>query len=301
MFALQTLMAALGSSNLDCRQDGAKLDPALGRASYIFNATVRGIEDADAVLIVGSNPRKESPVLNARIRKRWLRGDCPVGVVGEQHDLTYPYSYLGAGPDTLAKLPSEFAERFGKAERPLVIVGQGALARDDGAAVLATAAKLAGSMGLATGSWRGLSVLHTAAARVGGLDLGFVPGAGGLDAAAMAKSGALDVLFLLGADEIAIEPGAFVRLPRHQRRSRRGTGRCRPARRDLHGKVRHLRQHRRPGAVGRTGQLSARRCPRGLGHPARAVRRARPPPAVRLARATQAEALRGAPAHGALR
>ena len=207
MFALQSLMGALGSPNLDCRQDGAKLDPALGRASYLFNATVQGIEQADALLIIGSNPRRESPVLNARIRKRWLRGNFPIGVIGEHHDLTYPYTYLGAGPDTLGDLPHDFADLLKNAERPLVLVGQGALARPDGAAVLGRAAALAGAM--ATTAWRGLSVLHTAAARVGGLDLGFVPGAGGLDAAAMARGGGVDVLFLLGADEIAVEPGAF--------------------------------------------------------------------------------------------
>ncbi len=198
MFALQLLMASLGSPNLDCRQDGAKLDPAAGRASYLFNATVAGIEDADAILIVGSNPRRESPVLNARIRKRWLKGGFPVGVIGEKADLTYPYSYLGAGPETLADLTKDFAEALGKAAKPLILVGQGALARADGAAIFAAAAKL----GV-------VSVLHTAAARVGGLDLGFVPGEGGLDAAAMAAGGALDVLFNLGADEIDIAPGAF--------------------------------------------------------------------------------------------
>ena len=205
MFAMQTLMASLGSPNIDCRQDGSRLDPAFGRASYLFNATVEGIEHADAILIVGSNPRRESPVLNARIRKRWLKGHLPVGVIGERADLTYPYSYLGAGPDTLGDLPKEFAEILGKAERPLILVGQGALSRADGGAVLRAAAELAGH----GSAWRGLSILHTAASRVGGLDLGLVPGEGGLDAAAMAKAGALDVLFLLGADEIAIEPGAF--------------------------------------------------------------------------------------------
>jgi NADH-quinone oxidoreductase subunit G len=205
MFALQALMASLGSPNLDCRQDGTKLDPALGRASYLFNATIEGIEQADALLIVGSNPRRESPVLNARIRKRWLKGHFPIGVIGKNADLTYPTTYLGAGPESLADLPKDFAEIFGKAERPLVLIGQGALTRAEGAAILAVAAKLASTSNL----WRGLSVLHTAAARVGGLDLGFVPGDGGLDAQAMGKAGALDVLFLLGADEIAIEPGAF--------------------------------------------------------------------------------------------
>ena len=205
MFAMQALVASLGSPNLDCRQDGAALDPALGRASYLLNTTVEGIEQADALLVIGSNPRRESPVLNARIRKRWLKGHFPVGVIGEHADLTYPYTYLGAGPETLGDLPKAFSEILGEAERPLILVGQGALARPDGAAVLAAAAKLAGGAPL----WRGLGVLHTAAARVGGLDLGFVPGQGGLDAAAMAQAGALDVLFNLGADEIAIQPGAF--------------------------------------------------------------------------------------------
>ena len=154
MFALKSLMASLGSPNLDCRQDGTKLDPALGRASYLFNATVEGIEQADALLIVGSNPRRESPVLNARIRKRWLKGHFPIGVIGEALDLTYPYTYLGAGPETLGDVPKDFAEILGKAERPLVLVGQGALARADGAAILAAAAKLATTSNLCARPFR---------------------------------------------------------------------------------------------------------------------------------------------------
>jgi NADH-quinone oxidoreductase subunit G len=132
-----------------------------------------------------------------------MKGGFPVVVIGEQADLTYPYTYLGAGPQTLAT----FVEHPSvKMERPIVLVGQGALARADGLAVLALAAKA----GAAASGWDGLAVLHTAAARVGGLDLGFVPGQGGLDAASMTKAGALDVLVNLGADEIDVEPGAFV-------------------------------------------------------------------------------------------
>ena len=101
MFALKALMERLGSKNLDCRQDGARLEPKHGRASYLFNASIAGIEEADALLIVGSNPRKEAPVLNARIRKRWLRGNFPIGLIGERADLTYDYKYMGAGPDSL--------------------------------------------------------------------------------------------------------------------------------------------------------------------------------------------------------
>ncbi len=208
LFAAKSLAEELGVKNIDARQDGARLDPALGRASYLFNATVEGIDRADALLIVGSNPRWESPVLNARIRRRWRAGNFPVGVVGEKADLTYDYAYLGAGPDTLANVAKGegFGEVLAKAERPLILVGQGALAREDGAAILALAAKL----GAPKGDWTGFSVLHTAASRVGALDLGFVPGEVGLDAEQMTKSGALDLVFLVGADEIGIEPGAFV-------------------------------------------------------------------------------------------
>jgi len=207
MFALKALMASLGTANIDCRQDGAQLDPALGRASYIFNPTIAGIEQADALMIVGANPRREAPVLNARIRKRWRAGGFKIALIGERADLTYDYDYLGAGPETLAGLKDEV---LGKAERPLWLIGQGALARPDGAAILSLAAKLAAAGGAVSEGWNGFGVLHTAAARVGGLDIGFVPDEGGLDAATMAAYGTLDVLFSLGADEIDIAPGAFV-------------------------------------------------------------------------------------------
>jgi NADH-quinone oxidoreductase subunit G len=207
IFALKLLMQSLGVVSLDCRQDGVKLDPKFGRASYIFNPTIAGIDEADAIMIIGANPRKESPVLNARIRKRWLKGNLLVGVIGEKADLTYEYNYLGAGPESLARFvdhpPAQKA-------RPLLLIGQGALARPDGQAILAQAATASVSLGCIKPGWTGFGVLHTAAARVGALDLGFVPDAGGLDALGMAEAGALDVLFNLGADEIDIAPGAFV-------------------------------------------------------------------------------------------
>jgi NADH-quinone oxidoreductase subunit G len=203
MYALKLLMASLGSANIDCRQDGAALDPSLGRASYIFNPTIEGIERADAVLIIGSNPRFEASVLNARIRKRWRMGNLPVGMIGEGGDTRYDYELLGAGPDTLKDLAAgngSFFDTLNKAERPLIIIGQGALARADGRSVLGLAAKLAQAVGAVSEEWNGFAVLHNAAGRVGGLDIGFVPGEGGKDVAGM--MGALDVLFLLGADEL---------------------------------------------------------------------------------------------------
>ncbi|WP_099866434.1 NADH-quinone oxidoreductase subunit NuoG [Pararhizobium haloflavum] len=203
MYALKLLMESLGSSNIDCRQDGAALDPALGRASYILNASIEGIEDADALLIVGANPRFEAPVLNARIRKRWRQGNFPIGVVGELADLRYDHAHLGAGPETLSGLLDgslDFASVLKDAKRPMILVGQGALARADGGAVLQSALRLAGDIGALEADWNGFGVLHTAAARVGGLDIGFVPKKDGLDAAAMVAES--DVLFLLGADEL---------------------------------------------------------------------------------------------------
>ncbi|MCT8990648.1 NADH-quinone oxidoreductase subunit NuoG [Chelativorans sp. SCAU2101] len=204
MYALKLLMQSLGSGNIDCRQDGTVLDPALGRASYIFNPTIEGIEQADALLIVGSNPRFEASVLNARIRKRWRMGEFPIGVIGEAADLRYDYQHLGAGPETLKQLADgrgDFLAVLKQAQRPMILIGQGALARPDGLSVLGTAARLADAVGTVTPDWNGFAVLHTAAARVGGLDLGFVPGKGGKDVAGM-MGGAMDVLFLLGADEI---------------------------------------------------------------------------------------------------
>src|SRR3954462_7881276 len=206
MFALKELMGRLGVANIDCRQDGAALDPANGRASYLFNATIAGIEQADGLMIIGANPRREAPVLNARIRKRWRSGSLKIGLIGEKADLTYDYAYLGAGAETLAGFTNHVKAKL---ERQLWLIGEGALARPDGAAILAMVAKAAVSVGAIKDGWNGFSILHTAASRVGGLDIGFVPGAGGKPALDMAKAGALDVVFLLGADEIEIAPGAF--------------------------------------------------------------------------------------------
>jgi NADH-quinone oxidoreductase subunit G len=206
MFALKQLIARLGSPHLDCRQDGTALDPKWGRTTYLFNAGIAGIDEADGLMIIGANPRKEAPVLNARIRKRWRTGGLKIGVIGDHADLTYDYAYLGAGTDTLASFTEH---KPADLKRQIWLIGQGALARPDGAAVLAAAAKAAVAIGALADGWNGFCVLHTAASRVGGLDIGFVPGEDGLTAQAMAQGG-VDLLFLLGADEIEVEPGAFV-------------------------------------------------------------------------------------------
>ena len=203
MLALKDLMVSLGSANLDCRQDGAKLDTSR-RDFYSFNTSIAGIEEADAVLIIGSNPRKEAPVLNARIRKAFVAKGTPIGVIGAETDLTYKVTHIGNDPALINALHDgahPFAQVLRDAKKPLIIVGQGALARADGAAVLAAAWRLAASVGALLPDWHGFNMLHTAAARVGGLDLGFVPGAHGKSVAQMLDGG-VDVLWLLGADEI---------------------------------------------------------------------------------------------------
>ncbi|MGJ4944410.1 NADH-quinone oxidoreductase subunit NuoG [Bradyrhizobium sp. HKCCYLS1011] len=209
MFALKELLAKLGSTNVAV-QGGDSFDPKAGRASYIFNPTIAGIEHADAILIIGANPRREAAVLNARIRKRWRSGQLKVGLVGPRADLTYPYEHIGAGTDSLSDLAAgkhSFASVFKGAKNPIVLVGAGAAARHDGVAILSLAAKLALDANGIRDDWNGFAVLHDTASRVGALDIGFV--GTGLTAAQMTTFGTMDVLFLLGADEVEVPEGVF--------------------------------------------------------------------------------------------
>ncbi|NWH08969.1 MAG: NADH-quinone oxidoreductase subunit G [Alphaproteobacteria bacterium] len=215
--ALKDLMTALGVVNLDCRQDGAKIglapDGTRGpRAGYLFNSGIASVEAADALLLIGTNPRMEAPVLNARIRKAWLRGNLNIARLGPPADLNYPVCELGNNPaDLIAIADGRHAafETLKSAKHPMLIIGMGALARPDGAAVLAACAKIASATGMigpeGEAGWNGFNLLHTAAARVAALDLGFLPGQGGRDTAGIvagAGKGEIDTLFLLGADEI---------------------------------------------------------------------------------------------------
>ncbi|GAB1480331.1 NADH-quinone oxidoreductase subunit NuoG [Paracoccaceae bacterium] len=194
-YSLKTLVESLGGS-VECRTDNTRL-PAGNRAAYVGTARIEDIDTADAILLVGTNPRVEAPVLNARIRKAWSRG-ANIGLVGESVDLTYDYTHIGTDRAALTSLLSQDVSGLA-GKKTLVIVGQGALNEADGEAVLATA-QAAGAM---TGA--GLLILHTAAARVGAMDVGAVT-EGGLKAA---TEGA-EVIFNLGADEVEIAAGPFV-------------------------------------------------------------------------------------------
>jgi NADH-quinone oxidoreductase subunit G len=207
MFALKALMAGLGSANLDCRQDGAKLDPSC-RAGYLFNTTIAGIEQADACLLIGSNPRWEAALVNARLRKRHLAGGFKIAALGPALDLTFAVEQLGASPellDDLANGKHGWAEVLKSAKKPMLILGMGALMRPDGARILASARRLAETTNMVRADWNGFNVLHSAASRVGGLDIAFVPGPGGRDRDAIlagCATGEIEAVYLLGADEI---------------------------------------------------------------------------------------------------
>jgi NADH-quinone oxidoreductase subunit G len=215
VFALKSLMAALGSANLDCRQDGAAIDGSK-RDYFLFNTGIAGIDEADALLIIGSNPRTEAPVINARIRKRWSQGRFTVGRVGPSGiDLTYPHQHIGEGTATLRTLiegTHHFARVLKDAKKPMILLGRGALARPDGAAVLAAAWEIARQCNALRADWHGFNMLHLFGGQVGALELGFMPGSGAKDLGAM-LGGGVDALWLLGADGIdpaAIGPETFV-------------------------------------------------------------------------------------------
>jgi NADH-quinone oxidoreductase subunit G len=193
MFALRLLLEGLGQPNLDSRQDGARLD-ASRRDFYLFNTTVAGIDEADALVMVGSFPRQEAPVLNARIRRRWTQGGFRAGWVGpEGLNHTYPATHLGTSPKDMATA----AEFLRGAKNPMVILGRAATARADGAAVLAAAWELAREAGGLRPDWHGFNLLHLFGGQVGALDLGFARGMG----AGEMLAGGVDTLFLLAADD----------------------------------------------------------------------------------------------------
>ena len=196
MFALKQLTIAHGGQ-VECRTDGACL-PAGNRSAFVGTARIEDIDEAGSIILVGSDPRWESPVLNARIRKAWLDG-ATVSLVGAYRDLTYDVEHLGTGRAALAELAGRTGGSGVNRGGAIVIVGQGALQADDGHAVLGHAMRVADSLDAK------FMVLHTAAARVGGMDLGFVT-EGGLSAA---LDGA-DTIFNFGVDEIDLPEGAFV-------------------------------------------------------------------------------------------
>ncbi len=213
MYALLDLFRRLGSPSTDCRQDGARLD-ASSRSGYIFNTTIAGIEEADICLLVGGNPRIEAPIINARLRKRWLTGKFIGFRLAPTAELNWQVEELGSAASVLNAIAAgrhRISSRLKRANKPMLILSQKALIGGEGEAVLAACRRVAQNCNMLQEGWNGFNVLHSAAARVAGLDMGFVPARGGIPAYRAKRalaSGKLQVVWLLGADEIELGPPA---------------------------------------------------------------------------------------------
>ena len=207
MKALMDLMNSLGVKNIDCRQDGMTIGTN-HRETYLFNSTINGIEESDAILIIGANPRLEASLVNTRIRKSWLAGKTSIALIGENSDLTYDFEHLGTKPSDILKIVkgrSGFSKKFKEAKKPSIIVGTGVLNRKDTFKILSYINSLKLKSNLITDEWNGYNILHSVASRVAGLDMGFLPVDGGLDTRKIienSKKGKIETIFLLGADEL---------------------------------------------------------------------------------------------------
>jgi NADH-quinone oxidoreductase subunit G len=211
MMALKDLMALLKSPHIDCRQDNAIAFPEI-RASYLFNTTISGIESADCCLIIDAVIRQEAPLIHARLRKRYLAGNFKTfylgGKIPQDRGFSFPTIDLGDSPTTLEEIlgGKNFVSKLLKeAAHPMIIVGQSALKRADGAAILRKCQEIANKFKMIRGRWNGFNVLQQTASRVGGLDIGFVPQGKGYNTKKIleaCQTGEIKLVYLLGVDEI---------------------------------------------------------------------------------------------------
>ena len=193
--ALKDLMNGLNVSNTECRTDGAFVNTDT-RASYLFNTGIEAIEEADAIILVGTNPKHEAALVNARIRKTWLSKRVPVALIGAPVDLPYPYEHLGTGAESISKLTKAFAKKLG-AEKPMIIVGDQIFNRSDASALHTQLRNAAHKMGCVQEGWNGFNILHRHAGRVGALDVGFT-------ATQPINVGDMGVVYLMNSDEESI-------------------------------------------------------------------------------------------------
>ena len=202
LMAMKDLMNRLGSE-LVCTEEAAPCSDL--RSNYLLNTGIAGVEDADFVLLVGSNPRFDAPVFNARLRKCWIHNELDLAMVGPKVDLTYDYDHVGETTEVLAQLADgshPYCARLAKAKNPVVIVGSEALQREDGASVMAHVQRIASNLRQSSGcaeDWKVLNTLHRVASQVAALDLGY--GAGVAEVVAAKPK----VLWLLGADSGALK------------------------------------------------------------------------------------------------
>ena len=206
IMVLKDFMSKIGVQNIDCRQDGSLIDRRY-RSSYIFNSKISGIDDSDCLLLIGTNPRKEAPIINARIRKRYLRGDYPIGLIGDRFDLTYDYRHISNTPEGLTGLVNEdhnFYNILEKSNKPMIVVGMSVFTHPDVNKIINSLYLLCEKTSVMNKDWNGYNVLHTCASRVGGIDLGFIPGKNGKSTKEILKAAEdkdIKFIYLLGADE----------------------------------------------------------------------------------------------------
>ena len=206
IMVLKDFMSKIGVQNLDCRQDGSLIDRR-HRSLYIFNSTINGIDDSDCLLLLGTNPRKEAPIINARIRKRFLRGNYPIGLIGDAFDLTYDYNHISKTPEGINSIVNEknnFYNILKSSNRAMIIIGMSVFTHPDVNNIIKSLYLLCDKTNVINKDWNGYNVLHTCASRVGGIDLGFVPGKGGKSTKEIlnaAEKQDLKFIYLLGADE----------------------------------------------------------------------------------------------------
>ena len=208
IYSIKKLMDSIKSPNTECRQDGSKING--GREKWLFNSKLSGIDVSDGCLLIGTNPRIEAALINSRIVRKSKEKNYSVGLLGNKYELNYNYDYLGDDPSIIYDLidnKSPFCEKLSKMNKPIMIIGQGALKGDEGEDYLNLCIELANNYNFLKNDWNGFNVLHTAASRPGAMEIGFLPKERGKDLDQIIdgyKKGDISTLFLLGADEIEI-------------------------------------------------------------------------------------------------
>ena len=208
IYSIKKLMDSIKSPNTECRQDGSKING--GREKWLFNSKLSGIDVSDGCLLIGTNPRIEAALINSRIIRKSKENNYSIGLLGNKSELNYNYDYLGDDPSIIYDLINNnnpFCKKLSEMNKPLMIIGQGALKGDEGEDYLNLCIELANNYNFLNNHWNGFNVLHTAASRPGAMEIGFLPGEGGKDLDKIIdgyKKGDISTLFLLGADEIEI-------------------------------------------------------------------------------------------------
>ena len=208
IYSIKKLMDSIKSPNTECRQDGSKING--GREKWLFNSKLSGIDESDGCLLIGTNPRIEAALINSRIIRKSKENNYSIGLLGNKSELNYNYDYLGDDPSIIYDLINNnnpFCKKLSEMNKPLMIIGQGALKGDEGEDYLNLCIELANNYNFLNNHWNGFNVLHTAASRPGAMEIGFLPGERGKDLDQIIdgyKKGDISTLFLLGADEIEI-------------------------------------------------------------------------------------------------